>query len=152
MAKSLFLAVVLALSGSLLFTGPAWAAHSGSGGSANTGNDVSYPQCNKSLPSSHAFGIVGVNDGIANTTNPCFSSELAWAASSTGTTSQPKASLYVNTANPGNLGVADWPANNIDPVTMMEPLIPMGMHRSRYGPAPGSTAGTWLTSTLRHAA
>ncbi|HZS94517.1 MAG TPA: hypothetical protein VFA78_06960 [Chloroflexota bacterium] len=82
-----------------------------------TGNDVSYPQCGRTLPAGQAFGIVGVNDGVANTTNPCLATEITWAQGSTGTTVQPKASLYVNTANPGNLGVADWPTNNVDPVT-----------------------------------
>ena len=85
--------------------------------STPAGNDVSYPQCGKTLPSGQAFGIAGVNDGLANTTNPCLATEIAWAQASSGITSQPKASLYVNTANPGNLGVADWPVNNIDPVT-----------------------------------
>lgn len=79
------------------------------------GNDVSYPQCNKRLPNGQAFGIVGVNDGLANTVNPCLASELAWAQTSSGITSQPKSALYVNTANPGNLGVADWPTSGATP-------------------------------------
>src|SRR5579875_1289831 len=99
------------------------ASHGGGGGgtSTPTGNDVSYPQCGSSLPASPAFGIVGVNDGLANNLNPCLGpsssypsyteSELYWAvASSTGKSTQPKASLYVNTADPGN-GVADWPTS-----------------------------------------
>ncbi len=99
-----------------MFTGTAAAAAPRASATA-TGNDVSYPQCGKVLPTSQAFGIVGVNDGLANTTNPCFASQLSWAIRSTGKTSQPKASLYVNTANPGNLHVSDWPTNNVDPVT-----------------------------------
>jgi hypothetical protein len=91
-------------------------AYAAQKGSTPTGNDVSYPQCGKTLPSGQAFGIVGVNDGLANTTNPCLAAEIAWAQISSGTTSQPKVSLYVNTANPGN-GVADWPKGNTDPVT-----------------------------------
>jgi len=94
--------------------------------STPSGNDVSYPQCGGSLPSSPAFGIVGVNDGLANNLNPCFGpsstypkytqSELYWAAAApTGLTVQPKASLYVNTADPGNVDngtpIADWPAS-----------------------------------------
>jgi hypothetical protein len=75
------------------------------------GNDVSYPQCGKALPSGQAFGIVGVNDGLANTTNPCFRDELAWATRSVGGTTQPRAALYVNTANPGHLG-SWWPTSN----------------------------------------
>jgi len=102
----------------------------GGGSSTPTGNDVSYPQCGTSLPTSPAFGIVGVNDGLANDLNPCLGpspsypnytqSELYWAvASSVGGTSQPKASLYVNTADPGNVVngtvIADWPTSGTTP-------------------------------------
>lgn len=76
-----------------------------------TGNDISYPQCTSKLPSGQAFGIVGVNDGLANTNNPCFSTELAWAQASSGLTTQPKAALYVNTANPGHSATV-WPTDN----------------------------------------
>lgn len=76
-----------------------------------TGSDVSWPQCGKSLPKGQAFGIVGVNNGLANTTNPCLASELSWAGSSTGGTGQPKVELYVNTANPGSAG-SWWPTSN----------------------------------------
>jgi hypothetical protein len=121
-------------------TTPAFAArpagHGGGGGGGGgatvtpTGNDVSYPQCGGSLPSSPAFGIVGINDGLANDLSPCFGpssaypsytqSELYWAvASSLGGTSQPKASLYVNTADPGNVAsgavIADWPRSGSTP-------------------------------------
>ncbi len=75
------------------------------------GNDVSYPQCGGKLPTGQAFGIVGVNNGLANTTNPCLATQLAWAAKSTGVSSQPKVSLYVNTANPG-LAATKWPQDN----------------------------------------
>lgn len=79
------------------------------------GYDVSYPQCGKALPFGQAFGIVGVNGGLANDFNTCFRTELSWAESSAGTTSQPKAQLYVNTANPGDVTpvVADWPSSSI---------------------------------------
>ena len=75
------------------------------------GNDISWPQCSKSLPKGQAFGIVGVNDGLANTTNPCFATELAWAQKSAGGTGQDKVALYVNTANPGLTG-SWWPTSN----------------------------------------
>ncbi|MEO8282285.1 MAG: hypothetical protein ABI568_02585 [Pseudarthrobacter sp.] len=68
------------------------------------GNDVSWPQCGKALPKGQTFGIVGVNNGLANTSNPCLATELSWAGSSTGAAGQPKAALYVNTANPGSAG------------------------------------------------
>ncbi|WP_104138888.1 hypothetical protein [Arthrobacter sp. ZGTC131] len=78
------------------------------------GNDVSWPQCGKTLPSGQAFAIVGVTGGLANNTNPCLAEQLAWAADSTGGTAQPKVALYVNTANPGHEG-SWWPSSNIYP-------------------------------------
>jgi hypothetical protein len=91
---------------------------------AVTGNDISYPQCGAAFPARPAFGIVGVNGGLPNDLNPCLGlssshpsyrrAELYWAvAASTGMASQPKASLYVDTADPGNVRngtpIADWP-------------------------------------------
>jgi hypothetical protein len=77
-----------------------------------TGFDVSYPQCGEALPSGQAFGIVAVNEGLPNNTNPCVADEISWAQVSAGGSRQPRASLYVNTADPGNHGIADWPVNN----------------------------------------
>ncbi len=91
--------------------------------STGAGNDIGYPQCGGTFPTSQTFGIVGVNDGLANNLNPCLgpdgggytTSELYWATTSTGsnTGSQPQAALYVNTADPGSTyhhqRIADWP-------------------------------------------
>ncbi len=79
------------------------------------GNDVSWPQCGRTLPTGQAFGIVGVNGGLATTTNECLATQLTWAYKSSGSSSQPKAQLYVNTANPGGLNTPSWPKNNTDP-------------------------------------
>jgi hypothetical protein len=77
---------------------------------SGSGFDISYPQCGHSYPSGATFGIVGVNGGLANDANSCLNSELTWALGAPGLTSpaQPPASLYINTADPGNR-VADWP-------------------------------------------
>jgi hypothetical protein len=81
-----------------------------------TGYDISYPQCGSSYPSGQAFGVVGVNGGLANDANPCLSSELSWALTSPGLTApvQPAASMYINTADPGpgtrKHAIADWPS------------------------------------------
>lgn len=108
--------VLTVLGSTFLLVSPATALaarspfHGGGGStSVTTGNDISWPQCGATLPKGQLFGIVGVNDGLANNTNPCFGTELSWANGSAGGTGQDKAALYVNTANPGNLGVADWP-------------------------------------------
>jgi len=79
------------------------------------GNDISYPQCGQTLPSGQGFGIVGINGGLATTTNQCLSTELLWAEQSLGTQSQAKIQLYVNTGNPGGLNTPSWPHNNTDP-------------------------------------
>jgi hypothetical protein len=102
-----------------------------------TGNDISYPQCGKTYPIGQGFGIVGVNDGIAPTTNPCLSMQLLWANQSLGTVNQPKVQLYVNTGNPGGLNTASWPKNDIDPSGTVAP--------NAYGTCDGSDsiACTW---------
>lgn len=120
-------AVLMALGASVaIVSASATSAYAAQTSSTPTGNDVSYPQCGKALPLGQAFGIVGVNDGLANNTSPCLTAEMNWARSSSGATSQAKVSLYVNTANPGNLGVADWPADNTDPVTGNRVSSPYG--------------------------
>jgi hypothetical protein len=52
------------------------------------GNDISFPQCGRSLPPAAPFGIVGVNNGRAFTPNACLSDEAAWAG--------PGVSAYMN--------------------------------------------------------
>jgi hypothetical protein len=43
------------------------------------GFDVSWPQCLTALPPPSTIAVVGINDGSANTFNPCFRAEAAWA-------------------------------------------------------------------------
>ena len=101
----------------------------------STGYDVSYPQCTGALPSGQAFGIVAVNAGLANNTNPCLDNEIGWATDSAGGTRQPRVSLYVNTADPGNHGIADWPVNNLDPISDRRVSDPYGSCRGGLSPA-----------------
>lgn len=104
-------AVLVAIVGIIVGSaGPAMASTSPSAGS---GADVSWPQCLKTdtskpgpLPSAKTFGIVGVNQGRGNTTNPCLAGELAWAETAKGTGTQPATSLYVMLQDPGLQ--ADW--------------------------------------------
>jgi hypothetical protein len=93
-------------------TAPSRTVSSATTAPAPLGIDVSWPQCGKTLPTGQAFAIVGVNGGLANNTNPCFATQLAWAANSVGGTGQPKVALYVNTANPGHAGTW-WPTSNV---------------------------------------
>ena len=91
-----------------------------SGGTATqVGMDVSWPQCGKTLPTTPAFGIIGVNGGTAANQNPCLATQLAWAKSLSGAVaSQDKVQLYVNTANPGEVinQITTWPTSNTAPV------------------------------------
>ncbi len=109
---------VLAVFGSSVIVGTsALAAYAAGISGTPGGSDVSYPQCGVRLPSRQAFGIVGVDGGRASTANPCRADEISWARNSSGITRQAKVSFYVNTGDPGNLRVADWPANNRNPLT-----------------------------------
>ncbi len=113
--KNLFTGSLISIVLAFASVSTTFAAKPTTGGTKTTtsslGNDVSYPQCSSTLPTGQAFGIVGVNGGIASTSNSCFTTELTWAQQSTGVTAQPKAMLYVNTANPGHAS-AVWPTSN----------------------------------------
>ena len=88
-----FSQAVMALFAVLAMTGtPAVAAYAAQQASVPAGNDVSYPQCGTMFPSGQAFGIVAVNEGLPNNTNPCLEDEISWAHFSVGGTRQPKAS------------------------------------------------------------
>jgi hypothetical protein len=107
------LVVVLAVAAAIL-------AVPGTAAAAPTtvGYDVSYPQCGSSLPKDRAFAVVGVNGGLSTKANPCLSTQLAWAWKSSGVASdQPKAQLYLNTANPGEVRnqVSTWPETGTTP-------------------------------------
>jgi hypothetical protein len=43
------------------------------------GFDVSWPQCAAPLPAPSTIAVVGINNGTANTFNPCFRTEASWA-------------------------------------------------------------------------
>ena len=73
--------------------------------------DVSYPQCGAALPSPIDGGIVGVNNGIAFSSNPCLATEWTWAASSPAYAP----AFYANTANPGPAFSSHWPVGQSTP-------------------------------------
>jgi hypothetical protein len=85
---------------------------------ATVGYDVSYPQCSTSLPRDRAFAVVGVNGGLSTRANPCLAAQLTWAWGSSGAVSaQPRAQMYLNTANPGEVRgqVTTWPKTGATP-------------------------------------
>jgi hypothetical protein len=79
-------------------------------GSTPTGYDVSYPQCGSALPTNVSFAIVGVNDGIVYSANPCLGSELSWAERF-----EPAPILYANTGDPGPQLSSHWPTGQTTP-------------------------------------
>jgi hypothetical protein len=82
------------------------------------GYDVSYPQCGTTLPRDRAFAVVGVNGGLSTRGNPCLAAQLTWAwGSSAGVPAQPRAQVYLNTANPGELRsqITTWPKTGLTP-------------------------------------
>ena len=59
--------------------------------SGATGIDVSYPNCNSNIPKAN-FGVVGAEDGLGFSQNPCLSSEASHFSN---------LSLYANSGYPG---------------------------------------------------
>ena len=85
-------------------------ARKGSGGSPS-GYDIGYPQCGRSLPAKASFGIVGANNGIVFSTNPCLSAELTWAQQA----ANHRPAFYANTADPGPAYSSHWPTGQTSP-------------------------------------
>lgn len=71
------------------------------------GYDVSWPQCSVTLPLDGAFKIIGVNNGLPFSENPCLQQQLSWASAT--------AQLYINTANPGPELSSFWPIGQKSP-------------------------------------
>lgn len=97
----------------------------GGGGGSPTGYDLSYPQCGGAFPSNVLFGMVGVDDGIVYSPNPCLgtgdgTSELAWAERYDGSGG---AILYANTADPGPGLSSHWPNGQTSP-EYCDPSVP----------------------------
>jgi Carbohydrate binding domain len=69
-------------------------------GSGATGYDISWPQCGAAYPAPSPVAIVGVNDGSAFSTNPCFASEAAWGGSNL--------TVYLNLNSPQGSNSSQW--------------------------------------------
>jgi hypothetical protein len=76
--------------------------------------DVSFPQCGGPLPrlDNGYAGVLGTNNGIAFSRNPCLVGQLRWAKRLAG----PPA-FYANTGNPGPAGARVWPVGTTSPRT-----------------------------------
>jgi hypothetical protein len=110
--RSLVVVTLAAVAAILAVPGTASAAPT------SVGYDVSYPQCGTALPQDRAFAVVGVNGGLSTRANPCLSAQLGWAWGASGSVlAQPRAQLYLNTANPGELRsqVTTWPSRGATP-------------------------------------
>jgi len=154
--------VVLTGAALALLMTPVWAGVTGPAGVAEpfgladqspvlTGVDVSYPDCGGLLPFGQAFGVVGVNGGRASTPNPCLAEELAWSEyRTTGAASEPKASLYLNTGDPGNTyldqPVPDWPFSGDSPYGSCLPTVVLP---HLLGPGQNSEACAWYYGYLK---
>ena len=77
-------------------------AHSTFAWTVNGAYDVSYPQCGQALPPAPGGSIVGVNDGIVLSSNPCLGTQAGWA---NGHGLQ----FYANTGDPGPAYSSHWP-------------------------------------------
>lgn len=85
------------------------------------GADASWPQCRhpKRLPLAKrpAFAVVGVNNGVPGTRNPCLEAQLAWAGTATGGAREPAVAYYVMAADPWSpferrWAKPVWPSSN----------------------------------------
>jgi hypothetical protein len=129
--------------------------HSG-GITSPYGNDLSYPQCGTSFPRGASFGLVGVDNGIANRPSPCFgpdgggasTSELYWGSRLAGGAGQPPVALYVNTADPSNSyngqPIADWPKPGSTVPNLTNPYGQCGADPSKSSLGANSTACAWV--------
>jgi len=70
------------------------------------GNDISWPQCGGAFPTKAGFGIVGVNNGVPFSQNPCLSAEWQWALANKGAPA-----YYMNISNPGTTSPSSYGAS-----------------------------------------
>ena len=96
LARNTFAAAAAAVLVFVVAGSPVSAASAVPAPAGASGYDISYPQCPSNFPTGGSFGIVGVNNGLPWSTNPCLSAEYTWAQALPYA-----AALYINTANPG---------------------------------------------------
>ena len=152
MQRRILAAAVLASTAlAVLAPAPAFAAQQGrpapgASSASSTGADVSWPQCGQRLPSSQAFGIVGVNGGTAGSFSPCIGAQVTWANATSGAAGQPKLAFYVNTANPYGAG-SWWPTSDSSTPPAGTAPYPTGALPVQTVTYPGTTNGIGCTTT-----
>lgn len=113
-----------------------------------TGYDISWPQCNQTLPPPpHDVSIIGINDGRPYTANPCLTDQVAWSA--TG-----RRSVYLNLDAPVGIPtndprIATGGAGNCAPTDTYCQAYNWGFNASEYslskaGAAQATTGLWWL--------
>jgi hypothetical protein len=138
--RRLAVAPALALAILCCITSTAWAADPPS----PNGHDISHPQCSMQLPVGSAFGIVGINNGLPFSTNPCFQTQYRWASG------KASAAVYVNTSNPAPASAFYWPvsgrsdpAHCVDSKSTTDPgcAYDYGWHAAAYALTTGRRLG-----------
>jgi hypothetical protein len=83
-----------------------------SSGELIVARDIGFPQCSGALPRIRGadFGVIGTNNGISFTRNPCLTRQLAWAKKF-----QYAPAFYANTGNPGPQRAKHWPLGQMSP-------------------------------------
>ncbi len=105
-ARPLMLIAVIALA----ITAVPASASARTSRSGSLARDVSWPQCGQPLPFGSRFAVLGANDGLAFSRNPCLVRQLAWAKQLPGAPA-----FYANTGNPEPSRTRHWPLGRTYP-------------------------------------
>ncbi len=109
--------------------------------SGTTGVDISYPNCTASIPAV-SFGVVGVENGLGFSQNPCLSTEAAHFIN---------LSLYANTGYPGSTSANAQKYMNSPKVCVPTDLnciaydygYNQGLYAYNYATTSNVSASTW---------
>lgn len=112
MRRPHFTRVAALVAAAVVVSTAAFGAAPAAAGEVRVARDLSFPQCIGTLPrsTSGSVGVLGTNNGIAYSTNPCLSRELEWAKR---LSSAP--AFYANTGNPGPAIAKHWPIGQAGP-------------------------------------
>lgn len=131
---------LFAIISAVLFAGTSLASAQGVYPSGSTGIDVSYPNCNASIPNNLSFGIVGVTGGLNFHPNTCLASESSHFNN---------LSFYLNTGYPGLSTALNY--QNSPKICTTNDLgclaynygYNAGQYATAYAQSQGVSANTW---------